>query len=215
MNPHLILLLIALLYILIVGGLSMLRREGSSLQFVVEVIIVTGLLMVLSLSIGQSLHPVLYLIIIYLITMRVRLMVDLGNLLAQRGHHSQASSLYNLALRLKPDGTGRQIVTLNQAAHHLKQSKLSEAITLLEQLLTASQNPLSPKYEAAARYNLAVAYRRQGNEAKAIVEFNKVIDVMPGSLYASGAQIALRKGRQQKETPGSPPENSKRLDRTE
>lgn len=215
MNPHLVLLLIALLYILIVGGLSMLRREGTSLQFVVEVIVVAGVLVILSLSIGQSLHPVLYLIIIYLITMRVRLMVDLGNLLAQRGHHSQASNLYNLALRLKPDGTGRQIVTLNQAVHHLKQGKLSEAITLLEQLLTDSQNSISPKHEAGARYNLAVAYRRRGNEAKAIVEFNKVIDVMPGSLYASGAQIALKKGRQQKETPGSPPENSKRLDTTE
>lgn len=208
MNPYLLLLLIALLYILVVGGLSALRREGFSLQFTVEVIVVAGLLMALSLVTGRVIHPVISLIVIYLITMRARLIVDLGNLLARRGYLRQAASLYDWALQLKPDDTGRQIITLNQAVHQLQQGQLPQATALLERLLTASQNPLSPKYEAAARYNLAVAHRRQGNEAKAIVEFNQAIDVMPGSLYASRAQIALEKSRQQKVTPDNPGENS-------
>ena len=204
MNPHLILLLIALLYILVVGGFSALRREGFSVQFAVEVVAVASFLVVISLLAGQTIHPVFFLIIIYLITMRARLMVDLGNLLARREYHQQAMKLYDLALKLKPDSTSHQLVVMNQAVHQLRQGQLAQAISTLENLLLDPQHPLSPKHEAASRYNLAVGYRRQGNEAKAVVEFNKVIDVMPGSLYASGAQIALEKGKQQKVPPDEP-----------
>jgi tetratricopeptide (TPR) repeat protein len=197
-NPHLLLILIALFYVLVAGGLSTLRREGLSFQFAVEVIIVASLLVGLSLISGYAIHPVLFLTIIYLITMRVRLLADLGNLLAKRGYHNRASKVYHLALNLRPDNPGHQIVALNQAVHRLKQGQLTDAIAILEDLVADPQNALSPKYEAAARYNLGVAYRRQGKEAKATVEFNKVIDVMPGSVYASGAQIALDKGKRQK-----------------
>ena len=200
MNPYFFLILIALLYILVVGGLSALRREGFTLQFALEVIVVAGLLMALSLLAGQPTHPALYLVVIYLVTMRVRLMVDLGNLLARRGNHRQAMNLYNLALKLKPDSLGQQIVMLNQAAHHIKQGHPAQASTMLEGLLADAQHTLSPKHKAAARYNLGVAYRRQGNETKAIVEFNKAIDVMPGSLYASSAQIALDKSKRPRTT---------------
>jgi len=197
-NPHLLLILTALLYMLMVGGLSALRREGFSLQFVVEVIAVAGLLVAFSLVTGSVVHPVIFLIVTYLVTMRARLLVDLGNLLARRGHHQQATNVYGLALQLKPDGPSRQIVSLNQAVGQIQRGQLAQAIAVLESLLTDSQPQLSPKHEAAARYNLAVGYRRQGNEAKAVIEFNKTIDVMPGSLYASSAQIALDKGKQQK-----------------
>lgn len=203
MNPHFVLLLIALLYILAAGGLSVLRREGFSLQFAVEVIVVAGLLVIFSLFTGQVIHPVPFLIVIYLLTMRARLMVDLGNLLARRGHHQPATNVYNLALKLKPDGLSRQIVMLDQAVHQLQQGQPAQATAMLEHLLTGPQ--MSPKHEAAARYNLAVGYRRQGSEAKAIVEFNKAIDALPGSLYASRAQMALKKGKRQK----TPPDNSK------
>lgn len=135
MNPYLVLLLIALLYILAAGGLSVLRREGFSLQLAVEVIVVAGLLVIFSLVTGQVIHPVPFLIVIYLLTMRARLMVDLGNLLARRGHHHQAANVYSLALRLKPDGPSRQIVRLNQAVHQLQQGQLAQATTMLEHLL--------------------------------------------------------------------------------
>lgn len=204
MNPYLVLLLIALLYILAAGGLSALRREGSSFQFAVEVIVVAGLLVIFSLVTGQVIHPVPFLIVIYLLTMRARLMVDLGNLLARRGHHQPATNVYNLALKLKPDSLSRQIVMLNQAVHQLQQGQLAQATAMLEHLLAGPQHHLSPKYEAAARYNLAVAHRRQGSEAKAVVEFNKAIDALPGSLYASRAQMALEKGKRQKAPPDNP-----------
>ena len=207
MNPHLLLILIALFYVLVAGGLSILRREGLSFQFAVEVIIVAGLLVGLSLITGYAIHPILFLAIIYLVTMRVRLLADLGNLLARRGYHNGATKVYHLALNSRPDNSGRQIIILNQAVHCLKQGQLTDAIAMLESLVTDSQSTLSPKYEAAARYNLGVAYRRQGKEAKATVEFNKVIDVMPGSVYASGAQIALDKGKRQKDTADSPESN--------
>ena len=48
MNPHLLILLVALLVILVFGGLPVLRREEPSLQLAVEVLVLT------SLSIGVS-----------------------------------------------------------------------------------------------------------------------------------------------------------------
>ncbi|MFZ5916020.1 MAG: tetratricopeptide repeat protein [Chloroflexota bacterium] len=205
MEPHLLLVLIALLYILGMGSLSVLRREGFSLQFAIEVIVVGGLLLVISLAAGQSLHPVFFILVIYLITMRSRLLVDVGNQLARRGRHAPAAWLYRLALQLRPDGPGRQVALLNQAVHLLQQGHLAASVHLLEGLLDGASGSLGHKHEAAARYNLGVACLRQGNEARARTEFNKVIDEMPGSFYAAAARIALKKGRQPKEpTAGFP-----------
>jgi len=198
-NPYLLLLLIALLYTFLIGGLGALRREGFSLQFVVEVLIVTGVLVGLSSLAGGALHPVFFLALLYLITMRARLLVDLANALARRGNHAQAGALYATALRLRPDAVSRLVVRLNQGVHHLKQGQLQEATTLLKGLLGDSTGDMAPKLEAGIRYNLGVAYQRQGEDAKAIAEFNQVIDVMPGSLYAMGAEKALQKGRRGKE----------------
>jgi hypothetical protein len=55
-----------------------------------------------------------FLLVVYLLTMRVRLIVDVGNLSAQRGSFSQADRLYALALRLWPDSAGRLVVQVNQ-----------------------------------------------------------------------------------------------------
>ncbi len=199
MNPHVLLILIALLYTFLVGGLGALRREGFSLQFVVEVLVAAGALLALSLLAGWTLHPVLFLFLLYLITMRVRLLVDLANLLARQGYHAPAAGLYATALKLRPDAISQLVVRLNQGVHLLKQDQFQEAITLLADLLGESAGDMPPKLEAGIRYNLAVAYHHRGDEAKAIAEFNQVIDVMPGSLYAMGAQKALERGRQRKE----------------
>ena len=195
MNPHLLSILIALFYILVFGSLAALRREGLSFQFAIESILAAGILIGLSALTSQTIHPAIFLLLLYLVTTRVRLLVDLANLLARQGYYLQADSLYNLALKLGPDAIGRLIVQLNQGVHHLKQDQLSQATALLEGLLDDFGDVSSPKYKAAAHYNLAVAYQRQGNEVKAIVEFNKVIDIMPASLYAVGARSALGKDR--------------------
>lgn len=198
-HPILLLVLLALLYTLLLGGLGALRREGFSLQFVAEVFITAGSLLILSVTTGWAIHPILFLTLLYVVTMRVRLLVDLANLLARRGNHGLASQLYAAALRVLPDPVGRQVVVLNQGVHCLKQQRLDEAISLLEGLTRGSADDMALKIEAGARYNLAVAYQRRGDEAKAVAEFNKVIDVMPGSLYGLGAQKALERGRERKE----------------
>jgi tetratricopeptide (TPR) repeat protein len=202
-NPHLLLILVALLYVFIVGSLGALRREGFSLQFAVEVLIAAAVLVLFAVLTAWAIHPIFFLALLYLVTMRSRLLVDLANFLARRGYGPQAASLYDLALKLKPDAIGRVVVLLNQGVHHLKQDKLLQAIALLKGLLADFEGGVGPKYEAAARYNLGVAYQRHGDEAKAIVEFNKVIDVMPGSLYSLGAQKALERGKRRKGVPGS------------
>ncbi len=199
MNSYLLLVLMALLYTLLVGGLGALRREGFSLQFAAEVLITSAALLLVSLITGQAVHPILFLAILYLVTMRVRLLVDLANLLAKRGNHRQASGVYAAALKMQPDAVCRQVVVLNQGVHYLKQERLDEAIELLHGLVKESGADLPLKIEAGARYNLAVAYQRRGDEAKAVAEFNKVIDVMPGSLYGHGAQKALERGREREQ----------------
>ena len=86
MNPSLLLIIIGFLYVLFFGGLSWLRREGLSLQFAIEAIVIilfsTGLANLLNVTI----NPVLFLFVLYLITARVRLLADIAVLFAKRGN---------------------------------------------------------------------------------------------------------------------------------
>ena len=207
MNSYLILLLVAFLFILLFGGLSLLRREGLSNQFAMEVLALTALALLVSWGTGVPLHPLLFLTLIYLISMRSRLLVDLANFFLMRGNQGAAEYLYRLALRLAPDRATRLIVLINYGVLHLRRGNLAEAITTLRKVLAAeSQGHLGLKYEAACRYNLALAYRRAGEEAKAICEFNEVIRLLPTSPYAREAEVALERGRKKKagsdEAPG-------------
>ncbi len=195
MNPYILLVLVALLYTLVIGLLSTLRREGLSWQVAVEIVMAAAVLIGLSLAANRPMQPVLLVALLYLVTMRARLLVDLANLLARRGMVAPATRLYRLALGLKPDPISRLIAQLNQGVHMLKQNQITQAISQLQGLLPAFDTLSSPKYEAAVRYNLAVAYQRHGEDAKAVIEFNQVIDLMPGSLYSVGAQKALDRGK--------------------
>jgi hypothetical protein len=58
---------------------------------------------------------------------------------------------------------------------------------------------LGLKYEAACHYNLAYAYELKGQDAKATVEYNEAIEVLPGSVYAKAAQAAMKR-RKKKES---------------
>ncbi len=193
-NPYLILPLISLFFVLVFGGLSLVRREGLSNQFALEVLILTGLVLLLSWGLRVIINPIFFLIFVYLVSMRARLLVDVANPLSIRGKHQIAESLFRLALRLRPDGVARSIVLINYGVTHQRQGKFKEAIEVLEEVLSAKPSgTLGPKYEAACRYNLGLAYLRAGEERKAVREFNEVIDLMPGSLHAVGARTALRK----------------------
>jgi tetratricopeptide (TPR) repeat protein len=192
----LILLLEGLLYTFLFGGLSLLRRERLSNQFAIEAVALTAMISGLTALTHFPTNPILFLCVVYLVTMRVRLLVDVGNAFAQRGRLARADQLYALALSLWPDQTGRLIVQINQGVSRLQQGALDEAQAIFKDVLQkADQGYLGIKYEAAARYNLGVTYRRKKMDAQAVVEFNAVLDTWPASEYARRARAALEQGR--------------------
>lgn len=194
MSAPALLLLVGLLYIVLFGGLSLLRREGLSSQFALEALIITGIATGLAVLTGFSIHPVLFLLVVYLVTMRTRVLVDLGNLFARRGDFGLADTIYNLASRLWPDRTSRLILQVNQATACLQQGRHDEAIASFQDILKSSEHGyLGVKYEAAVHFNLGVAYRRKDMETQAVREFNAAIDAWPASEYARQAEIALSK----------------------
>ena len=202
MNPPVILLLEGLLFVVVFGALSLFRREGLSVQFAVEATAITALAAGLTAFTPLAVNPILLLIVIYLVTMRVRLLVDLGTLLARRGRFEQADRVFQLALRLRPDPSGRLIVEVNQGAACLQRNTLDQAISIFKSVLEkAGQGYLGVKYESAAHYNLGVAYRRKNMEAQAIAEFNAVLDTWPASVYARRAEMALAQGHHKDKPP--------------
>jgi tetratricopeptide (TPR) repeat protein len=196
LDPTLVLLLIASLYILVFGGLSFLRRESPSVQFALEAVGVTALLVGGSWLLGIALHPILLLLALYLVTMRSRLVVELANLLARRGQCNLALRLYSLGLAWWPDASSRLIVLANRGAAELCAGQVETAIQTLEGVLVEAERPsLGVKYEAATRYNLGCAYGKKGEEARATAELNEAIDLLPGSAYARAAAVVLERRR--------------------
>jgi tetratricopeptide (TPR) repeat protein len=195
MNPYLLILLVALLFILIFGGLPVLKKEGLSLQLAVEVLVLTGLSIGASLLIGFRLEPILFFGFLYLIVMRCRLLIDVGNLLSSRGRHRLALSVYRLAMRLEPDFPVRLTALISYGAVLVRVGALEEAIRILEGVLEKGKEHLQLKYESACHYNLGVAYLRLGRESQAVREFNETIDIWPLSPYAQGAKAALERRR--------------------
>jgi tetratricopeptide (TPR) repeat protein len=195
MNPHFLILLVALLFILVFGGLPVLRKEEPSLQLAVEVLVLTGLSIGVSLLTGLSLNPILFLIFLYLIAMRCRILIDLGNLLSSRGRHQLALSVYRLAMRLGPDFPVHLTALISYGAVLVRVGALEEAIRILEAVLEKGKERLQPKHESACHYNLGVAYMRLGREGRAVREFNETIDVWPLSPYAQRARAALERRR--------------------
>lgn len=202
MSLHLMIGLIGLLYILMFGGMSLLRREGLSARFAIEAVCITAIAVILVVLTPIQIHPVLFLLLLYVITLRVRLLVDLANFFARRGSYVQAERIYNLASHLWPDLTSRLIVMVNQAILRLQENKIDESIPLFTEVLDqANHSSLGVKYEAAAHFNLGVAYLRQNNNSKATIEFNSTIDTWPASPYAQRAQQALERQRHRESAP--------------
>jgi tetratricopeptide (TPR) repeat protein len=198
-----LLLLVGFAYIVIFGGLSLLRREGLSLRFALEALVITGLVTGFVVLTGTYVHPVLFLLVLYLVTMRIRLLVDGGTLFARRGNFLQAERVYQLAAHLWPDQTGSLILQANRGTALLQSGKLDDAIAMFnETLAQKSSGFLGRKYEAATEYNLGVAYLRKGMDAQATVAFNTAIDTLPASEYARRAARALEK-QQHKDNPSS------------
>lgn len=194
MNLPSLLLLLGLVYVILGGGLSILRREGLSIQFALEAVVITALFSGAAQFAGLNVHPALFLAVIYLATMRVRLLADLGTFFARRGDFKRAEQMYGLGDRLFPNQADCLLVTVNRGVVRLQQGRLDEAIALFETVLARhGEGYLGLKNEAAAHYNLGIVYRRQQLEAKAQAEFDKVVEVWPLSIYARHAEAAKRK----------------------
>lgn len=197
MNPHILLITVGVAYIVILGGMSLLRREGLSTQFAIEVLGLTLFVVAGSLITDTDVNPILFLVFIYLISMRGRLLADLANYLSARGRQRDAISLLQLALRLYPDQNSRMIVTVNMGIVQLRRKNPESAQVLFEKALQETQNgvALGTKYQAACHYNLGLALLQQGKEVEAVRQLNEAIGVFPNSIYSKAAEIALEKRR--------------------
>jgi tetratricopeptide (TPR) repeat protein len=207
MTLPIMLLFVGFAFIILFGGLSLLRREGLSLRFAMEALLITGLASGLAALTGLYIHPVFFLLFLYLVTFRVRILVDLGTYFARRKDFSQAERFYRLAERLWPDRTGSLILQVNRGTTLLQSGKLDEAVDVFKTILDQkSSGYLGRKYEAATYFNLGVAYLRKGLEGQATVAFNTVIDTLPVSEYARRASQALDRQRH-KDNSGSTDKN--------
>ncbi len=192
MNLVLILLAVGLCYVAIFGGLAWLRREGLSLQFALEGLGITAIFVLLALSGALVPHPVLLLVVLYLLTMRVRLLVDLARMLRNAIAPARLLRFYEVALRLWPDASGYVIAQIDRGATLLRAGRPQEAAEALESALARRPTRhFNPRYEAVCRYNLGLAYQRLGKRDQAIVHFNRVIEDLPGTIYAHLAQRAM------------------------
>ena len=194
MNSLSLILLVGLLYVVLFGGLSILRREGLSNRFAVESIVVTLLFAGLALLFPQSINAILFLVVLYLVTMRVRLIVDLAIFFAKRHNFAMADRLYALAGNIWPDPAGKMIIAINQGVMEISRKNLDKAILIIRNVLAAKENShLGIKHEAAAHYNLGVAYLKKEMPTQATNEFRTVLEIWPASIYARRAEAALNK----------------------
>jgi len=193
MDSPLTIPLVGLIYLLGFGGLSVVRRQGLSIRFAVEGLIITGAATVLR-YLGMPIHPLVFLIVLYLITMRVRLLIDVGNWLSGRGNLEMALALYRLALRVGPDPAGRQIVMINRGVAQLRNQDPEGAYATLRDALVDVDDGAMAKHLAATYYNLGLACRRSGREAEAVRRFNEAVDAWPDSIYGQAATQELGKG---------------------
>jgi tetratricopeptide (TPR) repeat protein len=197
LDPTLLSLLVACLFILVFGLLGYIRREGLSIQFALEAVALTVLLVGITRLFGVQLSPFVLLVVLYLVTMRSRLAVDVANMLVGRKQYDLAFKLYRLSLAWWPDPASRLIILVNRGAAEVRSGQLDTAIQTLEGVLETEKRPrLGLKYEAACHYNLGYAYK--GKEAQSVAQYNETIDALPGSLYAQAAQAALKRRKEKK-----------------
>jgi tetratricopeptide (TPR) repeat protein len=188
----LLLLFEGFLFTAFFGSFSWLRREGLPGQFAVEAIAITLVISGMSAVTGYPIDPLLFLVVLYLLTLRVRLLLDLANIFAAHRNFSIADRLYRYAGHLWPDPEGRLMIRINQVALRLQQGSLEEAIAGLKELIQQiKRDGMGIRFASAVHYNLGIAYRLKRLETQAVSEFNTVLETWPASEYARRAASAL------------------------
>jgi tetratricopeptide (TPR) repeat protein len=204
MDPHLLILIVGLSYTVVYGGMALLRREGVTMQFILETVVLTGLVTGGGYLANSPANPILFLIFLYIITSRARLLVDLANLLSNRGRQRDAITTLQVALRLYPDKPTRFIVLVNMGIVQLRRENPESARMLFETVIEESEDGgLGLRHKAACYYNLGLAFQRMGKENQSVRYFKQATEVFPGSPYGRAAEQALeerRRGKQKKTT---------------
>lgn len=191
--PLIPLLTVCFSYIVFFGLWALSRRERLSMQFALEALLLTAILAVSVLATNFSLHPAINLFLLYIVTMRVRLLTEIGTFFARRRQFHIADFVFSLAQQVFPDPSAVVILKINQAVSLIKQDRLRDAIAMLEGLLKGeSAAYLGAKHEAAVHYNLGIAYLKDRKDTLATVELNRAIEAMPLSIYAVRAERALQ-----------------------
>jgi len=183
-------LLVGALFLAAFTGLTVLRRQKPSVRFLVEGGILTAAAIALSLA-GLPLHPILFFVILYLATMRVRLLVDLSNVLTARRRFAAALAMQRFAMHLGPDPASRQITEISRGVTQLRMGDPQSAYFTLKGVLLEEQVRLAVRERAAGAYNLGVACERTSRREEAERSFRRAMEILPGSIYALGAEKAL------------------------
>ncbi len=191
-HPALVILVTGLVFILAFGGLSYIRGYGLSGQLALEGLALTAIFALLAWATNISLNPIVFLIILYLVSMRARILVDAGNFFLNAGRIPTAISLYRLALRLWPDPASRCIANINIGVAKIRSGAFQEAIAILEEILEKYKENIGFRNEAACLFNLGLAYRRLGQEDKAVRCLREALDLYPDSLYGRRARQLLK-----------------------
>lgn len=185
-------LLVGAVFLAAFTGLTVLRRQKPSVRFLVEGGILTAAAIAVSL-LGTPVHPILFLVVLYLATMRVRLLVDLSNVLTGRQRFPAALAVQRFAVRLGPDPASRQIAGIARGVTQLRMGDPQSAYFTLKGVLLEEQVRLAVRERAAGYYNLGVACARTSRPVEAERSFRQAIEALPGSIYALGAEKALNR----------------------
>jgi tetratricopeptide (TPR) repeat protein len=191
MDPYLVLVFVLLLFVLLFAGMSLLRREPPSWRWAAEVLVSGAVILLAARAAQAPPSPLLFVVALYLLAMRVRILIDAGNLLASRGRLAAASRLYALALWLATSPTDRSAVWANQGAALLLAGQVPAATAILEKVLS-SPLELGIKLEAACRCNLGLAYLREGRVGQGRAQLHEAADLLPGSVFSRRARFALQ-----------------------
>jgi tetratricopeptide (TPR) repeat protein len=183
--------LAGLLYIALFEALFYLRQQGISLQFTLEALLATAV----GTAIAFTIYPVnlaIFLAVLYLVTMRGRLLIDLANWFTRRRNYSKACAIFEAALRLFPDPVIQCSVLVNRGNTELAMLQAEAANRTLKEALSGVKLKRGALYQAAGYYNLGIACRRTGRHKEAAKCFLDAKSAMPNSIYAYAAERALK-----------------------
>jgi tetratricopeptide (TPR) repeat protein len=199
MDQNLLILIVGLSYAVVYEGMALLRREGISIQFIFEIVILTVLVAGGGYISASTANPILFLVFLYIITSRSRLLVDFANILSNRGRQRDAITTLQVALRLFPDQPTRLIILVNMGIIQLRRQNPESARSLFEMVLEeAKDNGLGIRHHAACHYNLGLAFQKLNQDAKAVRHFKQTTEIFPGSKFSEAALEAIEERRQGK-----------------